>query len=109
MFIDIDHTGCTAFTWLMGVLINCQDGISIDKASSKLECNVTSLYKNYNIGERLNEILLDVEKTPCFKEAECCLYVVQYLLKIGMTCQILLILLSQLTGRVSHRMQNQSP
>ena len=43
------------------VLINRQDGISIGKALSKLESNVTSMYKDYNIGEKHKEILLDFD------------------------------------------------
>ena len=42
------------------VLISHQDGISIGKAFQNWNvCNVTSLYKDYNIGER-HEILLDL-------------------------------------------------
>ncbi|MCY3928218.1 MAG: hypothetical protein OXG81_08075, partial [Acidobacteria bacterium] len=77
LFVDIDHTGCHHFPYLLNVvckndvtqhymacgrvLINRQDGVSIGKALSKLECNVTSLYKDYNIGEKHKEILLDFD------------------------------------------------
>ena len=77
MFVDIDHTGCHHFPYLLNVvckndvtqyymtcgrvLINRQDGISIGKALSKLKSNVTSMYKDYNIGEKHKEILLDFD------------------------------------------------
>jgi len=77
LFVDIDHTGCHHFPYLLNVvckneftqhymacgrvLINRQDGVSIGNALSKLECNVKSLYKEYKIGEKHKEILLDFD------------------------------------------------
>ena len=77
LFVDIDHTGCHHFPYLSNVvckndvtqyymtcgrvLINCQDGISMGKALPKLDSNVTSMYKDYNIGEKHEEILLDFD------------------------------------------------
>ena len=43
------------------ILKNCQDGSSIGKALSKLESNVTLLYKDHNINEKHKEILLDFD------------------------------------------------
>jgi len=77
LFVDIDHTGCHHFPYLLNVvcknefthcymacgrvLINRQDGISISNALSKLECNVRSQYKDYKIEEKHKEILLDFD------------------------------------------------
>ena len=77
LFVDIDHTGCHHFPYLLNVvykndvtqhymacrrvLINHQDRVLIGKALSKLECNVTSMYKDHNIGEKHKEILLDFD------------------------------------------------
>ena len=77
LFVDIDHTGCHHFPYLLNVvcknyftqhymacgrvLIYRQDGVSIGNALSKLECNVKSLYKEYEIGEKHKEILLDFD------------------------------------------------
>jgi len=68
LFVDIDHTGCHHFPYLLNVvcknefthccmacgrvLINRQDGISIGNALSELECNVRSQHKDYKIGEK---------------------------------------------------------
>ena len=93
LFVDIDHTGCYHFPYLLNVvckneftqhymacgrvLINRQDGVSIGNALSKLECNVKSLYKEYKIGEKHKEILLDFDDaeantfTQAFKSRHC--------------------------------------
>ena len=70
-------TGCHHFPYLLNVvcknefthcymacgrvLINHQDGISIGNTLSKLECNVRSQHKDYKIGEKHKEILLDFD------------------------------------------------
>ena len=53
------------------VLINRQDKVSIGSALSKLESNVRSLHKDYKVGDRHKEILLDFDdaEASCFMQA----------------------------------------
>ena len=87
LFVDIDYTGCHHFPYLLNVvcknsilkqymacgrvLLNRQDGTSIEKALSGLECNVKALYKEYNIARDHKEILLDFDEAEsnAFSEA----------------------------------------
>ena len=78
LFADIDYTGCHHFPYLLNVvckntvlqqymacgrvLLNRQDRTSIGKALSKLECNIKTLYKEYNISRDHKEILLDFDE-----------------------------------------------
>ena len=53
------------------VLLNRQDGTSIGKALSRLECHVKNMYKDYNISRDHKEILLDFDEAEsnAFTEA----------------------------------------
>ena len=93
LFADIDYTGCHHFPYLLNVvckntmlqqymacgrvLLNRQDGASIGKALSKLECHIKTLYKEYNISSDHKEILLD------FDEAESNAFVETFGKEIG--------------------------
>ena len=87
LFVDIYYTGCYHFPYLLNVvcknsilkqymacgrvLLNRQDGLSIGKALSGLECNVKALHKEYNITRDHKEILLDFDEAEsnAFSEA----------------------------------------
>ena len=47
------------------VLLNRQNNTSIGKALSRLDCNIKTLYKEYNIARDHNEILLDFDEAEC--------------------------------------------
>jgi len=77
LFVDIDHTGCRNFPYLLNVvclntislkymacgrgLINHQDAKSIGIVLSKLAKNVKSQVKDYNIKTAHKEILVDFD------------------------------------------------
>jgi len=77
LFVDIDHTGCHYFPYLLNVvclntisskymacgrgLINHQDASSIGRVLSKLACNVKNQIKDYNIKTAHKEILVDFD------------------------------------------------
>ena len=77
LFVDIDHTGCRNFPYLLNVvclnpisskymacgrgLINHQDASSIGKVLSKLVSNVKKQVKDYNIKTAHKEILVDFD------------------------------------------------
>jgi len=87
LFVDINYTGCHHFPYLLNVvcknailqqymacgrvLLNRQDGTSIGKALSRLECHVKNMYKEYNISRDHKEILLDFDEAEsnAFTEA----------------------------------------
>jgi len=72
LFADIDYTVCHHFPYVLNVvykndvlqqymacgrvLLNRQDGMSIGKALSQLDCNVKTLHKNYNISRDHKEL-----------------------------------------------------
>ena len=47
------------------VFLNCQDDTSIGKALSRLDCNVKTLHKGYNIAKDHKEILIDFNQAEC--------------------------------------------
>ena len=47
------------------ILLNRQNGTSIGKALSRLDCNIKTLYKEYNIARDHKEILLDFDEAKC--------------------------------------------
>ena len=75
LYVDIDHTGCQCFPYLLNVvcqnsiskkfiaygraLLNREDAVSIGKALSVLAENVRKQHKNYNITTSHKEILVD--------------------------------------------------
>ena len=77
LFVDIDHTGCHHFPYLLNVvclnritsryiacgrgLINRQDARSIDTVLSKLVDNVKFCHDEYNIKTAHKEILVDFD------------------------------------------------
>ena len=48
-----------------GRVLNRQDDTSIRKALSRLDCNIKTLYKEYNIARDNKEILLDFDEAEC--------------------------------------------